>query len=199
MVDGRANLRDVRLLLDFMIGNVHRVEDRFDDADAVALRLARRHAGLLLEQADHHADRQGILHRDAADGIDGVEEAGLLDQQQSALAGLGEPGADRDAFVFLANADQARMASRGQRPKQALAGGDIGYGSDELDAARFDFPDEAVAGQPGGVHARRCSCARWHSFPSPITLNRNTGKARDAKTLRRPASAFRGVTASGCR
>ena len=111
LVDRRADFADVGLFLDVVVGDAHRVEDRLDDAHAVALGLPRHHADLLFQQADHHADRQIVFDRVAADGVDGVEQAGLLDQQQPALAGEGQTGADRDALVLLADADQPRVAS----------------------------------------------------------------------------------------
>ena len=45
-------------LLDVVVGDAHRLEDRLDDAHAVALGLPRHHADLLFQEADHHADRQ---------------------------------------------------------------------------------------------------------------------------------------------
>ena len=98
-----------------------------------------------------------IFDRVAANGVDGVEQAGLLDQQQPALAGERQAGADADALVLLADADEPRIGQLGERPQQALAGGDVGNRDDELDAARLDFADDAFAGQPRHRAARRCT------------------------------------------
>ena len=109
--------------------------------------------------------------RDAADGVDGVEQARLLDQQQPALAGVGQAGADRDALVLLADADEPRVGLFGERPQQAFAGGDVGHRDDELDPARLDFADDAFAGKPGHRPALRHTCTRthWHFQPPALS------------------------------
>ena len=77
-----------------------------------------------------------------------VEQAGLLDEQQRALVAVGEAGADADAFVLLADADETRArAGLRERPQQAFAGGDVGNRDDELDAARLDLRDDAAPGE----------------------------------------------------
>ena len=45
-----------------------------------------------------------------ADRIDGVEQSGVLDEEQRTAVAVGKPGADRDALVLLADADQPRVA-----------------------------------------------------------------------------------------
>src|SRR5262245_34954355 len=58
LIDCRPDFDDVILLLDLVVPDAHGIEDGLDDAHAIARGLARWHAGLLFEQADHHADRQ---------------------------------------------------------------------------------------------------------------------------------------------
>ena len=113
--------------------DAHVVEDRLDDAHAVARQFLRRLFGIVLQQPDHHADRLLVLHRDAADGVDRVEEAGVLDQDQRALVAIGEPGGDADALVFLADADEAQVLVLGDRRQQPGAGDDVGHRKDIFD------------------------------------------------------------------
>ena len=122
----------------FVVVDAHGIEDRLDDAHAVALGLRGMHA-------DSFSSRPTIMQIGSAYStatprmaLIEVEQAGLLDQQQRALAGVREARADADALVLLADADQPRSGSRGERPQQALAGGDVGHRDDELDAARLD-------------------------------------------------------------
>ena len=74
---------------------------------------------IVLQQSDHHADRLLVLDRDAADGIDRIEKAGVLDQDQRALVGIGQAGGDADAFVLLADADEAQVLVVRDRRQQA--------------------------------------------------------------------------------
>ena len=144
-LDRRRDLADIGLAFDLVIGDAHGVEHRLDDAHGVALRLARQDARLLLEEAHHHADRQRILDGDAADRVDRVEHAGLLDEEQRAAIAVGEPGADRDAFVLLADAHESRIAHLCERAQQTFARRDVGHRDDELDPARLDLADDARA------------------------------------------------------
>ena len=100
------------------------------------------------------------------------EQAGVLDQQQRALVGMGEAGADADALVLLADADQTRIGAIRQRPQQAVAGGDIGHRDDEGNAGRFDLAQNGLAGQ---ALRRR----RWTPCPcdSPPDILRIAGLA----------------------
>src|SRR5207247_525332 len=102
-----------------------------------------------------------------ADGVDRVEHAGLLDEKERALAGVGEAGADADALVLLADADEPRVRRRRQRPQQAFARGDVGNRDDELDPARPDFPYNAFAGETGRRPAVSCASTGLHSTPPP--------------------------------
>src|SRR6202521_2522106 len=77
------------------------------------------------QQADHHADRQRVFDRHAADRIDGVEHAGLLDQEQRPPPAMSEAGADADALVLLADADEAQRRVLGERAQQAIARRDV--------------------------------------------------------------------------
>ena len=77
--------------------------------------------------------------------VDGIEQAGVLDQQQRALVAERQRGADRDAFVLLAHAHQAEALVLGERPQHALARGDVGHRDDELDAARRYRVDDLLA------------------------------------------------------
>src|SRR6185312_13778760 len=114
-------------------------------AHAIARRSARRLVGVVAEQADHHADRLLVLDADAADGVERVEEAGVLDQDQRALVGVGQARRDADALVLLADADQAKILVAGDRRQQARRGDDIGQRQHVLDAARLECGDDAVA------------------------------------------------------
>ena len=163
-IDRRSDLLDIALRFDLVIGDAHGFEHRLDDAHSVALRLPRRNPGFLLEQADHHADRQPIFDRDAADRIDGVEEAGLLDQQQRAPPAIGKAGADADALVLLAHADEARLGYLRELAQQAFAGGDVGHRNDEFDAARLDLADDAGAVEESLANG---GARRWHGHSSP--------------------------------
>ncbi len=145
VVDGGADLRDVRLLVDEVMGDAHGVEDRLDDAHPVARRIARRGARVMLQQADHHADRLRIFDRDAADGVYRIEKAGVLDQGQRALVAIGEPGRDADAFVLLAHADELECGVARDRPQQAAAGDDVGHRQHVFDAARLERGDDRRA------------------------------------------------------
>ena len=86
-----------------------------------------------------------VLDGDAADRVDRIEQAGLLDQEQRAAIAVGEPGADRDALVLLADAHEARVAHLRERAQQALTRRDVGHRDDELDPARLDLADDARA------------------------------------------------------
>ena len=104
--DCRLDLGDIGIHVDDVMLDAHVVEDRFDDAHAVTRRCARREVRIVLQQADHHADRLLVFDGDAANGIDGIEKAGVLDQNQGALIGIRESGSDADALVFFADANQ---------------------------------------------------------------------------------------------
>src|SRR5262249_38288160 len=131
------------------------------------LGLERRHAGLLLQEADHHAYGKRILDRDTADRVDRVEHAGLLNQEQRALARIGEAGADADAFVLLADADEARRLHLRERPPQAPAGGDVGDRDDELDAARHDLAND-IGAREGRRAPLRARLDLHGSFPPGV-------------------------------
>jgi hypothetical protein len=169
----RCDFPHIGLPFDLVIGNAHGFQHGLDDAHPIALGLPRRDPRFLLQQAHHHADRQRIFDRDAADRVDGVEQAGLLDQEQRAPPAIGQSGADADALVFLADPDEARLGCLRQRPQQALAGGDVRHRDDELDPARLDFPDDAGAVERTLRCTNRCAhrCHR-RSSPSPVRLTR---------------------------
>src|SRR5262245_18558251 len=97
------------------------------------------------KQPDHHADRLAVLDRDAADGVDGVEKARVLDQHERALVAVGKTGGDADAFILLADADELECGITRYGPQQSAARDDIGHREDELDAARLDRGDDARA------------------------------------------------------
>ena len=90
---------------------------------------------------------QRIFDGHATDGVDGVKHSGLLNEEQRALAGVGEAGADADALVFLADPDQPRAGHFLQRGEQARRRGDVGHRDDELDTAVFKLFDDARAGK----------------------------------------------------
>ena len=71
--------------------------------------MRRRDVRFLFQQADHHDDRQPVFDGDPAQRVDRIEQPGVLHQQQRALVARGQPGADRDAFVLLADAHQTRV------------------------------------------------------------------------------------------
>ena len=100
----------------------------------------------------------------AADRVERVEEAGVLDQDQRALVAIGEPGGDADAFVFLAHAHELELLVRRDREQQPLAGDDVGNGEDELDAALLDGRDDFRAGQRD-LRVGLCCCRCIHSQP----------------------------------
>ena len=85
----RLDFRDVGIGADEMMRDAHVVEDRFDDAHAIAVRFTRRQIRIVLQQPNHHADRLLVFDGDAADGVDRVEKAGVLDQDQGALVAIG--------------------------------------------------------------------------------------------------------------
>src|SRR5205814_1382140 len=149
------DFRHVQVFLDVVIDDAHGIEDRLDDTHTVALGLPRWHTGFFLQETDHHADRQIVFDRVAANGVDGIEQSRLLDQKEPALAGERQAGADADAFVLLTNADEPGIGQLSKRPEQAFAGGDIGHRYDELNPARPDFPDDALAGQTRHGAGRR--------------------------------------------
>ena len=85
------------------------------------------------------------------------------------LSRMGEAGADADALVLLADANQRGVGAVGEWAQQTFARGDIWDRNDERNAARLDFPQNARAGQP----SRRLSPIRTrlhaHSKPPPAT------------------------------
>src|SRR6185437_11324495 len=85
VLDCRRNFPDIGIETDQVMSDAHAITDRFDDTHAVAWRGAGREIRLVAEQADHHADRLLVLDRNAADGIDRIEKARVLDQDQRAL------------------------------------------------------------------------------------------------------------------
>src|SRR5215467_9426820 len=155
ILDRRTDFRDVGVFIDQVVRDAHGVEDRLDDAHAVARRIARRGRGIVPEQSDHHADRLAILDRDAADGVDGVEKARVLDERQRALVGIREAGGDADAFVLLAHPDELECRIARNGPQQAAAGHDIGHRKDKLDAALFDRGDDRRAFELNRIISRR--------------------------------------------
>ena len=48
-------------------------------AHAVAAGFGGRDARFLLQQADHQADGHAVFHGDRAQGVDGIEQAGVLE------------------------------------------------------------------------------------------------------------------------
>src|SRR5262249_51875678 len=155
LLDRGADFRDVGLSIDQVMRDAHGVEDRLDDAHAIARRIARSGRGIVPEQPDHHANGLAILDRDATDGVDGVEKARVLDECQGALVAIREAGRDADAFVLLADADELKCRITRNGPQQAAAGYNIGHRKDELDAACFDRGDDGRALELDRVISRR--------------------------------------------
>jgi hypothetical protein len=52
--------------------NLHGIQDRLNNSDAIAFGLRGEHARLLTQEANHHADRVLSFHGDAAQRIDGI-------------------------------------------------------------------------------------------------------------------------------
>src|SRR6202030_616198 len=77
--------------------------------------------------------------------IDGVEESGLLDQQQRPPPRIGKAGANPDTFVLLADSDETRRRPLGERTQQAFAGGDVRNRNDEYDLVCLDVSNVAAA------------------------------------------------------
>ena len=75
-----------------------------------------------------NADRLAVFDGDRPDRVDRVEKTGLLHQENGALVAEGQTGADRDAFVFLAQPDQGEVLVFRQRPEQSGACGDVRVG-----------------------------------------------------------------------
>ena len=138
LVDRRLDLGDVRILADQLVRNAHGVADRLDDAHAVTSGFGRQPFRLVTEQADHHDDRLLVLDRDRADGVERVEKARVLDQDQGALVAVGEARGDADALVLLADAHEPQILVGRDREQKTLAGHDIGHSEHELDAALLD-------------------------------------------------------------
>src|SRR5262249_57315455 len=120
--------------------------------------------GSVLQEPGHHAERLAKLDADAADGVDGIEKAGVLDQRQRALIAIGEATRNADAFVLLADADEleGRIARNG--PQQSAAGDDVGHREDEFDPARLERGDDARAVKLARV-AFRWQQIRIHRAP----------------------------------
>src|SRR5262245_25372336 len=106
ILDRGTDFRDVGLFIDQVMRDAHGVEDRLDDAHAIARRIAWRSRGIVPEQPDHHADGLAILDRDATDGVDGVEKARVLDECQGALVAYESP----DAMPMHSSSLQTRMS-----------------------------------------------------------------------------------------
>ena len=100
------------------------------------------------------------------------------------------PAQIADALVLLADADEPRIAQLGERPQQALAGGDVGNRDDELDAARLDLADDAFAGQPRHRPAAPLHSLTFHPPGHFRQANASTGQN---------GAAARSATAPGCR
>ena len=147
ILDRRRNFRDVGFRVDQVVRDAHGIEDRLDDAHAVARRIARGRCRIVLQEPDHHADRLAKLDPDAADGVDGIEKAGVLDEGQRALVAIGEARRDADAFVLLADADELEGRIARNRPQQPAARDDVGHREDELDRARLERGNDARASQ----------------------------------------------------
>ena len=80
---------------------------------------------------------------------------------------IGEPGADPDPFVLLADADEARILCLRERAQQAFAGGDVGHRDDELDVARLDLANDAAAQK--GRFVTLLARADLHGAPSLVS------------------------------
>ena len=103
--------------------------------------------GIVLEQSHHHADRLLVLDGDAANGIERIEEAGVLDQDQGAFIAIGQSGGDADAFILLANTNEPQVCISRDRRQQPGTCGDIGHRQDVFDRACLDRGDDAAAVQ----------------------------------------------------
>src|SRR5205823_2923881 len=147
LVDRLRDDRHVVLGLQQVVRDAHGIQDRLDDAHAVAAGSGRRDPRLLLQQPDHEADRHAVFDGDRAQRVYGIEEAGVLDQQHRALTAGVKARADADGLVLLADADEPQFGIAGDRVQQALAADDIGYRHDEADAGRFDRSDNGRAGE----------------------------------------------------
>src|SRR5262245_3821755 len=167
VLDRRPDQAYVGVGLDHMVCNPHGIQNRAGDAYAVMFGLPRRHTWLLVEQPGHHADRQGVLDAYRADRVDRIEQSRVLHEQERALVAIGQAGADADAFVFLANADQPQARLVRERAQEALAGMDVGKTRNELDAARLDLIDDPATMQDAGARSRRRGDIELHALSSP--------------------------------
>ena len=91
-----------------MMWDAHGIEDGLDDSHSIAWRLAWAGVGVMCEEPDHHADRLGVFDRNTANSVDGIEEAGVLNQNQSPFVGIGQAGRDADALVVGMGADEVQ-------------------------------------------------------------------------------------------
>src|SRR4249920_2607351 len=85
--DGGKYFCRIGIPFDKTMLKAHDLADRFDDLDAILLRLGRRDIGLLAEQANDDADGEFAFDGDTADRVDGIEEAGVLHHQHRLMAG----------------------------------------------------------------------------------------------------------------
>ena len=169
VLDRRLDLGHVGIDADEVLGDAHVVEDRLNDANAVARRFARRLVWIMLQQSDHHADRLLVFDCDAADRIDGIEKASVLDQHQRALVAVEQAGSDAHAFVLLADADQSEGRILCDRRKQSRAGSNVRHREDVFDAARLESGDDGAPAE--SAFAIGCRPARFHSLsPRPNAL-----------------------------
>ena len=134
------------------VGELHRVQDRLDHPNPAVAGAAWPEVRLLALEADHHADRQSVVERDGADGIQRIHQARLLHEKEGADPAIGHRGADRDALVFLADPDQAEVRIPRDRPEQAVARHEIGNRDHEADLRGLEGGQDS--GAVGPRHGR---------------------------------------------
>src|SRR5258708_20852573 len=114
------------------------------------------------------------FHRNAADGIDRIEEAGVLHHEHRFMPGGIEPAADGYTLIFLAHLHGVKIPVGKNALKQIVTGHTVRQRHDKANAGAFEFAFDLFSREWIVRHATSNPKCRGNSSIAPTrSLGRN--------------------------